>query len=61
MTSLAAGLLGSEPLVSLLGDGQTDSLPFGQGHPRLVALQMMGEMMFNVKSNCAIHTKRPVI
>lgn len=40
VASLAAALLGGEPLVSLLGDGQTDSLSSGQGHPRLVALQM---------------------
>lgn len=39
MASLAAALLGGEPLVSLLGDGQTDSLSSGQGHPRLVALE----------------------
>ncbi len=38
--SLAAALLGGEPLVSLLGDGQTDSLSSGHGHPRLVALEM---------------------
>lgn len=39
MASLAAALLGGQPLVSLLGDGQTDSLSSGQGHPRLVALE----------------------
>lgn len=39
MASLAAALLGCQPLVSLLGDGQTDSLSSGQGHPRLVALE----------------------
>lgn len=45
MASLAAALLGGEPLVSLLSDGQTDSLSSGQGHPRLVALQMSGQKM----------------
>lgn len=39
VASLAATLLGGQPLVSLLGDGQTDSLSSGQGHPRLVALE----------------------
>lgn len=39
VASLAAALLGGQPLVSLLGDGQTDSLSSGQGHPRLVALE----------------------
>lgn len=39
MASLAATLLGGQPLVSLLGNGQTDSLSSGQGHPRLVALE----------------------
>lgn len=39
MASLAAALLGGQPLVSLLGDGQTDSLSSGQGHPWLVALE----------------------
>lgn len=42
MASLAAALFGGQPLVSLLGDGQTDSLSSGQGHPRLVALQTGG-------------------
>lgn len=37
--SLAAALLGGQPLVSLLGDGQTDSLSSGHGHPWLVALE----------------------
>ncbi len=39
VASLAAALFGGQPLVSLLGDGQTDSLSSGQGHPRLVALE----------------------
>lgn len=39
VASLAAALFGGKPLVSLLGDGQTDSLSSGQGHPRLVALE----------------------
>lgn len=38
VNSLAAALLGGQPLVSLLGNGQADSLSSGQGHPRLVAL-----------------------
>lgn len=38
MDSLAAALFGGQPLVSLLGNGQADSLSSGQGHPRLVAL-----------------------
>lgn len=38
VNTLAAALLGGQPLVSLLGDGQTDSLSSGQGHPWLVAL-----------------------
>lgn len=49
MARLAAALLGGQPLVSLLGDGQTDSLSSGQGHPRLVALEtetdIRGEMV----------------
>lgn len=39
VATLAAALFGGQPLVSLLGDGQTDSLSSGQGHPRLVALE----------------------
>lgn len=38
VNSLAAALLGGQPLVSLLSNGQADSLSSGQGHPRLVAL-----------------------
>lgn len=36
--SLAAALFGGQPLVSLLCNGQADSLSSGQGHPWLVAL-----------------------
>lgn len=40
MDCLAAALLGGQPLVSLLGDRQADSLSSGHGHPRLVALEI---------------------
>lgn len=42
MASLAAALFGGQPLVSLLGDGQTDSLSSGHRHPWLVALETNG-------------------
>lgn len=59
MASLAAALLGGEPLVSLLGDGQTDSLSSGQGHPRLVALETEdgeGKLLFSVDQKEAVIT-----
>lgn len=43
MSALAAGLFGRQPLVSLFGDGQADSLSSGHRHPRLVALEMEGK------------------
>lgn len=59
MASLAAALLGGEPLVSLLGDGQTDSLSSGQGHPRLVALETEdgeGKLLISVDQKEAVIT-----
>lgn len=59
---LAAALLGGQPLVSLLSDGQTDSLSSGQGHPRLVALKRgdgeNGNLLVLIKGNSSCRWTR---
>lgn len=64
--SLAAALFGSQPLVSLLGNGQTDSLSSGHRHPGLVALEpeevrsqpfRLVKWIHNKKETHQVHTK----
>jgi len=55
LAGLAAALFGGQPLVSLLGNGQTDSLASGHGHPWLVALETKGAKIRLISNDRRAH------